>query len=192
MDALQFRPRVSSLEITIPDDTQEKNQAAIRIRRLWCVLYCLSARGQGRRDVTCNMGLRRLKLASGDIFSDFSSAPRGENRFWLIGTITIRFMTREMLRKTGFVSRYVAEDAQRRVADRILANISSGLGHSYVSLRIYLFFTQKPTKLPLKSSLMDYWNGCCAEHPLNEYGVRQYALRDANYKRIFSANPRPK
>lgn len=41
--------------------------------------------------------------ASGDIFSDFSSAPCEENRFWLIGTITIRFYdTREMLRKTGF------------------------------------------------------------------------------------------
>lgn len=80
-----------------------ENQAGIRIHRLWCVLYYLSARGQGRRDFTCN-GLQRLRLftPSGVIFSDFSSAQRGENRFWLIGTITIRFMTRKMLRKTGF------------------------------------------------------------------------------------------
>lgn len=88
--------------------------------------------------------------------------------FGLLELSQYAFMTRERcLGRPVFVSRYVAEDAQRRVADRILANISSGLGHSYVSLRIYLFFTQKPTKLPLKSSLMDYWNGCCAEHPLS-------------------------
>lgn len=167
MDASQF---ASEFARNYNSGWHAEHKLAVRIHSLWCVLYCLSARGQGRRDVSCNMGTSSTEIQAPAIFLAIFHLPRAERiGFGLLELLQyVLWHARCLGRPVLCRSRYVAEDAQRRVADRILADISSGLGHSLDhASNLSSFFTQNPTKLPLKSSLMDYWNGCCAEHPLS-------------------------